>query len=197
MCCHVCRHFYVVAPSPAAVVHCLDTIESVLVDQWGLEIKPSSRQLLPATAGGSAPAAGTERWPVVGTMACLGHELASNGSVVPCWHKARKAMLTSHYKTSGNIAALGLPWEIKRTHPQPRHVASFCVQGRSLATVGIGHRLRRSVPTANDRQLLVRAAAARRACSGLLQASERYDLCPPTPCHQVVAGMVRQGRRVG
>ena len=36
-------NFYVVAPSPAAVVHCLDTIESVLVDQWGLEIKPSSR----------------------------------------------------------------------------------------------------------------------------------------------------------
>ena len=48
-------------------------------------------------------------------MACLGHELASNGSVVPCWHNARKAMLTSHYKNSGNVAALDLPWERKMT----------------------------------------------------------------------------------
>ena len=47
-------------------------------------------------------------------MACLGHELANNGSVVPCWHKARKAMLASHFKNSGNVAALDLPWESKR-----------------------------------------------------------------------------------
>jgi hypothetical protein len=108
-------NFYVVAPSPAAAVLCLEKIETILVAQWGLEIKHASRQLLVATAGGSAPSAGTERWPVVKTMACLGHELASNGSVVPCWHNARKAMLTSHYKNSGNVAALDLPWERKMT----------------------------------------------------------------------------------
>ena len=48
-------NFYVVAPSQAFAIHCLEVIEDVLVQQWGLEIKQSSRQLLVSTAGGSAP----------------------------------------------------------------------------------------------------------------------------------------------
>ena len=81
-------NFYVVAPTQAFAIHALEVKEEELVQQWGLEVKQSSRQVLVATAGGSAPAVGNARWPGVESMAVLGHELSCNGSVIPCWRNA-------------------------------------------------------------------------------------------------------------
>ena len=76
-------NFYVVAPTQAFAIHVLEVIE----EELGLEVKPASRQVLVATAGGSAPAIGNARLPVVASMPVLGHELSCTGSVIPCWLK--------------------------------------------------------------------------------------------------------------
>ena len=106
-------NFYVTSPTQHMAVQALEEIENELVATWGLAVKPSSRQVLVATAGGSAPAIGTARWPVVSSMPVLGHELSATGSVTQCWTLARAAMLRSFYKNSGSLQALDIPTDKK------------------------------------------------------------------------------------
>ena len=106
-------NFYVSSPTQQMAVQALEAIENELVATWGLAVKPSSRQVLVATAGGSAPATGSARWPIVSSMPVLGHELSATGSVTPCWSLARAAMLRSYIKNSGSLPALDIPTDKK------------------------------------------------------------------------------------
>ena len=108
-------NIYVVAPSAASSVHILEAAEAHLLNEWGPIVKESSRQLLVSTAGGSAPCMGTARWPVVEKIMYLGHELSNNGSVVPCWHQARRQVLRSLYRNAGCLAAVSVPISQKLT----------------------------------------------------------------------------------
>ena len=69
----------------------LEDFEQQLESKWGMSIKPSSRACMRARGSEEMPIDGV-KWPLVSEFVVLGHVLKDDGSIRPCWTRARTSM---------------------------------------------------------------------------------------------------------
>ena len=107
-------NLFAVSHGLAGAIAILEDFEGELSRKWGLSIKPSSRQCM-AAAGSDYQSPDSHKWPQVTSFNVLGHTLANNGSIRPCWQHTRQMMWRSYWTNAGSQCArlLATPLRMK------------------------------------------------------------------------------------
>ena len=121
-CCSYVDNLFAVSRSLSGAIAILEDFEVQLLE-WGLVIKPISRQCM-VSAGSSDEAADSKRWPMVRTFPVLGHLLADTGSIRPCWKQTRFSMWKAFWANAGSS-------EVRRLHT----AIKIMLLGRSVRPV--------------------------------------------------------------
>ena len=95
---------YAISYSASGVVRILNQAEEYLQQDWGLEIKPSSREVMPVI--GHDEDLDDDKWPIVKSMKCLGHLLEANGSVEQCFQFCVILDSSHHHERHQHISPL-------------------------------------------------------------------------------------------
>ena len=78
---------------------------------WGMAIKETSRSCM--VAAGGATEQDTTKWPLVNTFLVLGHLIHRDGSIRPCWARARSAMWRAFWGNAASDVARNLSRSVK------------------------------------------------------------------------------------
>ena len=105
----------------------LDDAEQQLYHTWGHRIKDASRCLM-VCRGYSGEIPNADRWPSVDAFPCLGHILAPNCSIRPCFSLLQRCMWKSFWSNCGHASLQGTtapaapclpPWPAAQARGQP------------------------------------------------------------------------------
>ena len=118
-------NYYTFGSSVPNAISIAERFEEVLLQNWALDIKPTSRSLL-SPAAPSEPW-NSEKWPLFREADVLGHLLSGDSSPWPCWRRTEKSMWASFWKNciGPKVAALGLNDRCRLLNRSVKPILSF------------------------------------------------------------------------